>query len=182
MTTFIICCLLFFAAAVATGIYNNRERNKHTSSIRTKLAAKGYQLHNLAEFQDNIVGIDTAINKFCTVNIKAEHILEYNLSVLRDYEIIRDGVTVYKKSNAVGRAVVGGLLFGGVGAIVGAASSKSKGTQQIKSASLKIYTNNIDSPSMTIKIFDASIKQDAQKKSYLTRAQNFVDKLAIVIK
>jgi hypothetical protein len=165
---------------IVIGVLNLREQNKKINALRSQLTNKGYKPGNLAVFQDHIVGIDTGIQKLCVANIKASHILEYNLSTLRDYELISNGVTVFKKSNVVGRAVVGGLLFGGVGAIVGATTSKSKGVTQTKSASLKLYTNNIDSPSITVKIFDQTIKQDAQKTSYLKVAENFVDKLAIV--
>lgn len=182
MTTFLIFLFIIIISAVGTVIYNERERNKHTKSIIAKLTEKGYKLHHLAEFQDNIVGIDTGINKLCTVNIKAENIQEYDLTLLRDYEIIRDGVTIFKKSNPIGRAVVGGLLFGGVGAIVGASTSNRKGTDQVKAASLKLFTNNIDNPSITVKIFDTTFKQETKKKTYLNAAQNFIDKLAIVIK
>jgi hypothetical protein len=46
--------------------------------------------------------------------------------------VVTDYVTDSKKTGALGRAVVGELLFGGVGAIVGATSAGSKGTMVAK--------------------------------------------------
>lgn len=47
----------------------------------------------------------------------------YNFKQLVGFELVEDDTTVLK--GGVGRAVAGGLLFGGVGAVVGAATRKS---------------------------------------------------------
>lgn len=180
MGTFLLIIIVGFLLGGIIGIFNLREQNKKINSLKVQLTTKGYKSSNLTVFQDHIIGIDTGIQKLCVANIKASHILEYNLSTLRDYELISNDTTVFKRSNVVGRAVVGGLLFGGIGAIAGAATSKSKGANQVKSANLKLYTNNIDSPSITVKIFDKTVKVDAQKTNYLTAAENLMDKLAIL--
>ncbi|MGG1398970.1 hypothetical protein ABE288_14370 [Bacillus salipaludis] len=60
------------------------------------------------------------------------------------------------KENAIGRAVVGGILFGGVGAIVGGASAKEKQTQtnKITSIVLEIITNEVNNPYSTITLYE----------------------------
>jgi hypothetical protein len=60
------------------------------------------------------------------------------------------------KENAIGRAVVGGILFGGVGAIVGGESAKEKQTQtnKITSIVLEIITNEVNNPYSTITLYE----------------------------
>ncbi len=182
MTTFLILFAVFFASVMAWAYIDLITRKRKLRAIINDLTNKGYKPNNLAEFLYNIVGVNVEVNKLCIADIKSSNVIEYDLSALRDYEILKDGVTIIKKSNVVGRAVIGGLFFGGLGAIAGVASSESTAIDKTKAADLKIYTNDIDRPSILIKIFDKTIKSQNQKKPYLDAAQTFIDKLAIIIK
>jgi len=182
METFVIAFLLIFGvAAIIIGAIGAQKRESSIQEIKDTLLEKGYKPQNLIELQSSMVGVDPDINQLCLVNIGAKNILEYPLETIRDFEIINNGKTVFKKSNTIGRAVIGGLLFGGVGALVGVAGAKSTGKTQITSAILKLYTTNIDAPSIQIKIFDATLKDVKLINAYIQRAQLFIDKLAITI-
>jgi hypothetical protein len=60
------------------------------------------------------------------------------------------------KANAVGRALVGGALFGGAGAVVGSTSAKQTQiqTNEIISIKLEVITTDIDNPYSTILLYD----------------------------
>lgn len=76
---------------------------------------------------------------------KAEKIWDYyNFDDVIDFELIEDGNTV--TSGGLGRAVVGGVLFGGVGAVVGAVTGGKKTKETCKELRLKVTMNNIDKP------------------------------------
>lgn len=85
-----------------------------------------------------------------------------NLSEITDCEVIEDGVS-YKSDNGVMRAVVGGALFGGVGAIVGAVTSSS--SERVSHLSVCIYTNNPIFPKVNINL----ISQPTAKSSTIYR-------------
>lgn len=57
-----------------------------------------------------------------------------------DYELTEDGETITK--GGLGSAVAGGVLFGGVGAIVGATTGAKKTKALVKSINLRITLNN----------------------------------------
>ena len=57
--------------------------------------------------------------------------------------------TTASKQNEVGRAVVGGILAGGAGAVVGAATAKTSVDTNIDHMILNIYTNDILNPLFT---------------------------------
>lgn len=63
-------------------------------------------------------------------------------------EIITDGETVTRvsRSSQVAGMAVGGLLLGGVGAVVGGLSGTRTSTQKIKQVILRITVNNVDYP------------------------------------
>lgn len=62
------------------------------------------------------------------------------------------------KENAVGRALVGGVLFGGAGAIVGSASAKQTQVQtnEIINIKLEVITTDVNNPYSTILLYDRS--------------------------
>lgn len=77
-------------------------------------------------------------------------------------EISENGTSVFSKStsNVVGRALVGGVLLGGVGAIIGGTTGKSKETKIIDSYKMIIQLSNIDCPTYEIEFVDSSLELD----------------------
>lgn len=68
----------------------------------------------------------------------------YNYSEILEYEILEDGETITK--GGLGRAVAGGLLFGGVGAIVGGVTGGKSTKKIVKSLKVKIVLDNLANP------------------------------------
>lgn len=64
----------------------------------------------------------------------------YNFTDIIDYEMIENGRTISK--GGLGSAVVGGLLFGGAGAIVGGVVGKKNNIELIKQLKVKITVND----------------------------------------
>lgn len=66
----------------------------------------------------------------------------FKFNELADFELIEDGGTIIKSKGGVGRAVAGGLLFGGVGAIVGSTTSKKESNSLVHDLKITIYIGN----------------------------------------
>lgn len=62
----------------------------------------------------------------------------YSFKNLVDYELVVDGETYSKGGASIGRALVGGALFGGAGAIIGGSTGKRKQKEIIKKMYIKI--------------------------------------------
>lgn len=58
-------------------------------------------------------------------------IRKYTYSAILSCEVLEDGETTYKKSSTVGRAIVGGVIAGGAGAIIGGLSGKENKTKKL---------------------------------------------------
>lgn len=79
-------------------------------------------------------------------------ILQYTDIVSISYE--ENGTDVFNKS--LGGAVVGGLLFGGVGAIVGGNTAKAKQNKEVRSMSIKILLKSTSNSTIILKIYDGA--------------------------
>lgn len=75
-----------------------------------------------------------------------------------DYELLEDGNTLTK--GGLGRAVAGGLLFGGVGAVVGGVTGKKHGKSTCSQLQIKITVNNVSEPTEYITFISSEIKKD----------------------
>ena len=77
-------------------------------------------------------------------------------------ELIQDNIITSSKStsNIVGRAIVGGVLLGGVGALIGGVTGKDKQKESASYIGLNIHTKNI---TIELCVFD-SLNEFASKK------------------
>lgn len=71
----------------------------------------------------------------------------YHISEVSGWELVEDGQH-YKSEGGVLRAVVGGALFGGTGALVGAATAKR--TPSVSRLQVNIYTTDLDTPLVVV--------------------------------
>lgn len=96
-----------------------------------------------------------------------------------DYELLEDGESVTK--GGLGRAVVGGVLLGGVGAVVGGVTGKKKTKTLINSLKIKITVNNISIPSVYIGLLMTQTKSNSiiYKAAY-SQAQQILSMLSII--
>ena len=78
------------------------------------------------------------------------HVLRYSDIVSISYE--ENGNDVFNKS--LGGAVVGGLLFGGVGAIVGGSTAKATQNKEVRNMSIKILLKSTTKSTIILKIYE----------------------------
>ena len=82
----------------------------------------------------------------------------YNYSEVLEYEILEDGNTITK--GGLGSAIVGGALFGGIGAVVGGLTGGKKVKEVVKSLKVKIVLDNKIVPAEYIELLTTEFKKD----------------------
>lgn len=94
-------------------------------------------------YQDNLIK-----NKYHT-NI-------YNYSDVLEVEIIENGNSISKmsKSSVAARAIVGGILLGGVGAVIGGFTANKNNFENIKRIYLRLIVNNTTKPIFEINFYN----------------------------
>ena len=104
----------------------------------------------------------------------------YNFSDIVDFELLEDGESIAK--GGLGRAVVGGVLFGGVGAIVGGGTGGKKSKPICTSLNIKITLNNMSNPVAYINFIKTSTKKNSIiYKSMYKSAQECLSVLQLIV-
>lgn len=105
--------------------------------------------------------------------------VRYSYDDIVDFELIEDGTSITK--GGLGSAVVGGALFGGVGAIVGGVTGGKKARQKCTSLMVKITVNNINAPTEYIKLITSSTdKKSFVYKTAFQNAQEIISLLQLI--
>ena len=119
----------------------------------------------------NIVRLDIDANKKLLGTYSyyenTSKIIKFN-EVL-DFEIFENGNSVV--SSRTGSAVVGGLLFGGLGAVAGASGSRTI-SEKCSNLKLKIYTNNIQYSVIMLDFLEKGISKSSALYEQLTEVIN----------
>lgn len=100
----------------------------------------------------------------------------FKYSELLSYELIEDGESVTKGGVSLGRAVVGGVLFSGVGMILGGLTGKKKSKNFVTEMKIIISVNNPDNPSIIIPLVKKKMKKDS--KDYKKLAEDAQETLS----
>lgn len=96
-----------------------------------------------------------------------------------DFELLDDGESIMQ--GGLGRALVGGALFGGVGAVVGGVTGKRKNKSICKSLKIKVTLKNINNPVVYINFIENDTKRDGfMYKIAFQNAQECLSVLQII--
>lgn len=80
-------------------------------------------------------------------------------SAILDYELLEDGSSVTKGGASIGRAVVGGAIFGPAGLIIGGVTGKRKQKDFCTTMQIKITLNSTTKPTAYVKFITSKTKK-----------------------
>lgn len=122
-----------------------------------------------------LLEVDENAHKWRIPSTKTTSII-YDYNDIVSFELIEDGETITK--GGFGGAVAGGLLFGGIGAIVGS----NTGTKAVCNfMSIKIVLNNLQNPNTYIYVIQNQIKRNSMiYKTLLSGAQECLSVLQLM--
>ncbi|MEH7236791.1 SHOCT domain-containing protein [Bacillus sp. JJ1562] len=110
---------------------------------------------------------------------KREKSTVYNYSDIIDFELLEDGESV--ASGGLGRALVGGALFGGAGAIVGGVTGKKRTKGVCTSLKIKVTVNDMNNPAVYITFLSTKTKKDGFiYKSIFNHAQECLSTFQLI--
>lgn len=105
--------------------------------------------------KEQLIALDNKKKVIALKESQSSEISIYKYKDILKYEILKNNELISKKQGTVGRAVVGGLLLGPLGALVGGMSAGSKTEDKVKSIDLRIYVNDMDNPTHTINFYNS---------------------------
>jgi len=103
----------------------------------------------------------------------------YDYSDIVDFELLEDGESI--SSGGLGRALVGGVLFGGAGAVVGGVTGKKATKGICKSMKIKITVNDMNNPVVYVDLISSATKKDSIiYKTFHNSAQECLSVLQLI--
>jgi hypothetical protein len=139
--------------------YNEKNIDKQLASNNIKatkeIKFKGENEHSITLLLDSHSKKLAFCESKSLFNVPNTYIIEVDNII--DCEILEDNSTIMK--GGVGRAVVGGVLAGGVGAIVGSTTRKSSNI--VSSLKLRVITNDVTNPMILLNFIVEPIKRDS---------------------
>lgn len=146
-------------------------QHKNAAAIRAHIQdrennALRYQQFTPTDTAGDLLHIDRNTQTFCCPRLGKKNPDIFSFSELIDFELVEDGVSVTK--GGLGSAVVGGAVFGGVGAIVGSNVGK-KQKDMVSKMSVIVnlrneFVSKIDLPLITVETKKASFGHKAAKE------------------
>ncbi len=130
------------------GFFSKKTKNKDTELANFTPTKK---ISSFVEFDDEN-------QKWAPLSFFGKRKLIYDYSDIVNFELIEDGESV--ASGGLGRALVGGALFGGAGAIVGGVTGRKKSKGICTSLKLKITVNDMNDPAVYINFIETKTKKD----------------------
>lgn len=160
---------LIFLLAVVGGVWYNIDKQKERKELTDQLTSELARLDGFSSTKKligpwGLVALDNA-SKQIAFKEGSGSIRKYTYSDIIGCEVIEDGETTYRKSGTLGRAVVGGIIAGGAGAIIGGVTAKGHESKEVKTVDFKLLLRDTNNPSFRIRFFDAWEETARTKKS-----------------
>ena len=184
--------LIFFGlVGAALGIYQLIEKAKIQKQAHQQAKSKADDVHQaflrIPNFNATQIWIGTDLNRSVAVDESRRIIcflnsfgspFQHRLYPIRDIldaSVVEDGAVITQtkasRSSQIGRALVGGVLLGGVGAVIGGLSAKTVSTSEHLANSIEVVIRVNDTQNPVWSIPFLSVQQPRTSPSYLAGKQ-----------
>jgi hypothetical protein len=140
---------------------------KYSHSINIKGSVRQHDIYSG-------IAIDDKSKQICLIEDETLKYITYNDIIGSEVILGSETITKTLRSSQLAGAAVGGLLLGGLGAVIGGVSGKTETKQNLKSVSLKLLINDTSYPVHLIKLTGSTAD--------LQEAQQWHDLLSVIIK
>ncbi len=154
--------------------FRNAAKRKSENDNLSKIFKSTNEIEKFINFDD-----ENELWHVYNMNKKITPII-YKYSDIIEYELIEDGESITK--GGLGRAVAGGLVFGGVGAIVGGVTGGKKTKTLVNNLQIKITIKDINRPVVYVNLITMSVKSSSFLYKYAQdNARKILSTLSVIL-
>jgi len=148
--------LLIFVVVMGVlgGILSVVMQSRSNKRFEESVENQGFRVTKKYSYSNGVLLIDENNKKWAVNNTLFKSKI-YDFKDLLDVEIFEDGVNIGKTSS-LGKAVVGGLLFGVAGAVIGGSMGKRK--NECTSLGIRIIVNDLNNPFIQLNFINTKTK------------------------
>lgn len=154
----IIILIIIVALCIFMAVNLLKKQKKAKNEIEEKIKAEGFIISKKIQTSNSRLYVDDVNKKWFVQDNRYNSNPKFmKFSDLLEFEIYEDGNSIAK--GKTGRALVGGVLFGVVGAVAGSAGKKEiKNT--CSALQVRIRVNDLQCPEITMPIIMSETKKD----------------------
>lgn len=123
------------------------------------------------------IACDSEAKKIATISSAGLSIHGFDELLSCSTIIDNETMTSTSRGSQVAGAIVGGVLLGGVGALVGALTSQKKSQTTIKNVQIRLVFNSLDNPTFILPLMPPHLAKDA-----VSKATKIEDYFAVVLR
>lgn len=175
--------------AISLLVYFMKSRNKGKKKIMQYFSKmSGFnpsRKYFNKQYGNSGIAYDKKRNSIALVQREDEDIIgdKYNYKDLLSAEVCVDGNTITKtsRSSQIGRAILGGITFGPIGAVIGGLSGKKKTEDTVSRVDLQVVVNDENHPRYIVN-FMVGKTPKKYAKYYINKAKDWKSLIETLIK
>lgn len=186
LALFIVAMIIIVVAIFAMVSNHNDRKNSFKSSVST-IPGFNVGAHYVSHSGDCSIATNSDFSKIClskTIRGIPSNKVFPSYDILSS-EVIEDGQSITKtvRSSQIGGAIVGGLILGGVGAVIGGLSGRKINAEKVTKITLRIIVNDPENPIYDICFLSLETnKNSTTYKLAIENAQEWQARLDVMIK
>ena len=159
--------IVFLGALVAIGLIQAQRNDRTAANI-------GKRIRSLDDFEPTDIYVSTQNFAGVAIDANRRELLLADEATLRRFpissivscEILEDGVSLayINRGSQLARVAVGGVLLGGVGAIIGGLSASKRKINNVRKVILRFMTDDFDRPKHDVVLLDWSFSKKGLKR------------------
>ena len=154
----VLIVLAVIIACIIGAVHQAKKTSEANEAFVKQVSGEDFTVERTISAGESMLLIDNGRKKWCAKASNESIPKIYNFKDLNEFEVYEDGDSIAK--GRAGSALVGGLLFGGVGAIVGASRSRNiKNT--CTTLQVRIRVNDFTNPEIVMPIISSETKKDS---------------------
>jgi len=163
-TTGYVIIALVVVAVIINYIQKNMKKNLDDRVESGIDCLRGFSADRKIMYGNMGIAIDEGRKKICFIDDTTDRFDVYSYKDILSSEIIEDDTSVSStsRSSQVGRAILGGALFGGIGAALGAMTGNKVVSDKVRSIDLKIIINDTRKPLFKINYLNVEIPKNSR--------------------
>lgn len=178
--------MLIAAGVISATVKSIGTRSRQRSLRRLVDRMPGFRVSQGYIGEDGLAGvaIDQDAKLLCLVSRhEAPRVLGF-----RDIlacELYEDGETITRtvRTSQVAGALIGGLAFGGLGAVVGGLSGKTRASRRVKHIDLRLLVNDTEQPTHDVRLLDIPAKSGSSRyETAMEIGRHWVSLMDVIIK
>ncbi|WP_419872928.1 SHOCT domain-containing protein [Candidatus Pristimantibacillus sp. PTI5] len=158
----------------------NELNDRYKNNLENHLDFKVSSSFKAVDYETSI-SVDESSKAICIMHSGLSNSKTFSYKDIIEVQIIEDGYTISKTSRGsqIGGAVIGGVLTGGVGAIIGGLSGDAVQTSKVKRIDLKLIVNDTTKPVFLINFMNELDEKSGMKFKMGVTKESEKYKLAI---